>query len=167
MLVRNQLTSIQSDEISNNRVLLEKAPYFNSLFWTLRDLEILKVTNTRKEILAEKRHEKRSTIESIGPPTSHVPTVWVGPPAPALTAEERNRIISISDPSKSSAGSQLFHATQEQESELLGNLFCQAILNVLFLDDPSLNWVTGRVDALPVLRWRHRYSKFFFFCTAF
>ena len=81
--------------------------------------------------------------------------MWVGPPAPPLTAEETRRVISISDPSKSSRGSQLFHATQEQESELLGNLFCQSTLKLLFLD-PPLDWATGRVDAIPVLRWRHR-----------
>lgn len=159
MIVRDQLTTIEPADISNDEALFEKAPHVSNLFYILQDLENLKVTDTRKDNLAGKRREKRSS-RPMGPPTSQVAPVWVGPPAPPLTAEETRRVISISDASKSSAGSQLFHATQEQESELLGNLFCQSTLKLLFLD-PPLDWATGRVDAIPVLRWRHRSPPFF------
>jgi hypothetical protein len=132
------------------------------MFWTLQDLQKLKVTDTRKDNLAEKRHEKR-TSRPIGTLSSQVAPVWVGPPGPPVTSEETQRIISISDPSKSSAGSQLYYATQEQESEMLANLFCQSTLRALMSTDPSLDWVEGRLDGMPVLRWRNRYPSFLYF----
>jgi hypothetical protein len=89
------------------------------------------------------------------PPTSQFPPTWVGPPAPGMSTEEVMRVVSISDPSKSSAGSKLYHACQEQETQLLGNVFCAVALDALFRKNPSVNWVTGRTDR-PVIQWRSR-----------
>lgn len=156
-IVRNQLTSIGPTDLLNDRVLFEKATHFHAMFLTLQDLENLKITETRMENLADKRHEKRNPSSSQSIPSSQVVPVWVGPPAPLLSAEETQRIASISDPAKSSAGAPLFHAAQERESEVLGNQFCITTLKVLYLDNPSLEWVVGRPE-LPVVKWRHRYS---------
>jgi hypothetical protein len=90
------------------------------------------------------------------PLSSQVAPVWVGPPAPPQSAEETQRVASISDPAKSSSGGILFHATQERESEVLGNLFCITTLKVLFLDKPTLDWVAGRPE-IPILEWSHKY----------
>src|SRR5436190_1959799 len=154
MVVRNQVTSIQSDEVNSNRIILQKAPNFTSTFRNLQDLRGLNVTDTRLGNFAEKRHEKHS----YGRPASAVLTEWVGPPLAPLTAEEADRIVSISDPSKSSAGSRLFTATQEQESESLATSFFQNVLMMLFLDDPPVAWAIGRDDGKPVLRWRNRFT---------
>jgi hypothetical protein len=152
IIVRDQITSVTSDEITNNRVIVQKAPHFISTFRNLQDLRRLNVTDTRQDNLAEKRYEKRH-----GRPISTVPPEWVGPPLPPLTAEEAHRIASISDPSKSSAGSRLFTATQEKDSESLATSFFQNVLMLLFFDDPPVAWATGRDDAKPVLLWRNRY----------
>jgi hypothetical protein len=152
MVVRAQVTSVMSDEINNNRVILQRAPNFTSTFRNLQDLRGLNVTDTRLDNLVEKRHEKHS----YGRPTSVILPEWVGPPLVPLTPEEANRIVSISDPSKSSAGSRLFTATQEQESESLATSFFQNVLMMLFLDDPPIAWAAGRDDVKPVLRWRNR-----------
>jgi hypothetical protein len=72
-----------------------------------------------------------------------------------MSTEEVMRVVSISDPSKSSAGSKLYHACQEQETQLLGNVFCAVALDALFRKNPSVNWVTGRTDR-PVIQWRSR-----------
>jgi hypothetical protein len=154
MAVRDQVTSVQSDEVNSNRIILQKAPNFTSTFRNLQDLRGLNVTDTRLDNFAEKRHEKRS----YGRPTSAVLAEWVGPPLAPLTAEEANRIVSISDPAKSSAGSRLFTATQEQESESLATSFFQNVLMMLFLDDPPVAWATGRDEGKPVLRWRNRFA---------
>jgi hypothetical protein len=154
MIVRERLVSVLPSDLSDNRVLPEKSSYYHAVFSTLQDLESLKVTDTRKENLAEKRHEKRAGQVPALP--SQVAPVWVGQRAPPLSAEETRRIASISDPSKSSSGGQLFHATQERESEVLGNQFCITTLKVLFLDGPALAWVTGRPKA-PIIQWRHGY----------
>ena len=153
-VVRNQITSVQTDEIETNRVILHKAPNFSGTFWTLQDIRGLSVTDTRLDNLAEKRHEKRS----YGRPTSNILPVWVGPPLAPLTPEEAQRIASISDPSKSSAGSRLFTATQEQESETLAASFCQNVIKTLFPDNLSLEWAMGRDSGKPKLVWRHRYG---------
>src|SRR5579859_2859860 len=134
-------------------MILQKAPHFTSTFRNLQDLRSLNVTDTRLDTLADKRHGKRQ----YGRPTSAVLPEWVGPPLAPLTADEAHRIVSISDPSKSSAGSRLFTATQEQESESLATSFIQNVLMLLFIDDPSVTWATGRDDGKPVLRWRNRY----------
>ena len=152
-VVRDQITSVQTDEIKTNRVILQKAPNFTNTFWNLQHLRGLSVTDTRLNNFAEKRHEKRS----YGRPTSSAPPVWVGPPLAPLTPEEAQRIVSISDPSKSSAGSRLFTATQEHESESLATTFCQNVLKILFLENPSVTWATGRDDGEPILEWRNRY----------
>jgi hypothetical protein len=151
-VVRDQITSVQPNEIKSNRVILQKAPHFTHTFWNLQHIRGLNVTDTRLDNFAEKRHEKRS----CGRPTSAVLPVWVGPSLAPLTPEEAHRIASISDPSKSSAGSRLFTATQEHESESLATSFCQNVLKMLFLDDPSVMWATGRDDGKPVLEWRNR-----------
>jgi len=104
-----------------------------------------------------KRQEKRNQQTLIMPPlTSQVNPIWVGQPAPTQTDEETRRITSISDPSKSSAGSQLFYACQERESEALGNLFCTVAIDALFEENPPLIWVKGR-PKFPVVQWRSRY----------
>ena len=109
---------------------------------------------------ADKRHEKRNvSSRPLGPPTSAVIPEWVGPPLAPLTEEDIRRIVSISDPSKSSAGSRLFHATQEKDSEMLATLFCETVITLLFWEDPPLNWITGREEGKPVLRWRHRFPN--------
>lgn len=107
------------------------------------------------ENLAEKRHEKYA--EQGVPLSSQTDPVWLWPRAHHLTVEETYLIASISDPSKSSSGGQLFHATQERESEVLGNQFCITTLKVLFVDDPSLAWITDR-PSTSILQWRHAYS---------
>jgi hypothetical protein len=154
-VVRDRLISILPSDLSDKRILPRKASYYHAVFAALRDLENVKITETRKDNLAEKRHEKRNNSRRMGPLSTEVSPVWVGPPAPPLSEDDVRRIASISDPLQSSAGSQLFHATQEKESELLGNLFCQTTLDVLFVD-PSLDWVTGRTE-IPILQWQHGY----------
>jgi hypothetical protein len=118
------------------------------------------MTENRQDALAEKRREKHA----YGRPVSATRPVWVGPPLPPPTPEEKQRIASISDPSKSSAGSKLFTATQEQESESLATLFFQNVLMMLFVNDPPVAWATGRDNAKPVVRWRSRYTPTFIFC---
>lgn len=153
MIVRNQVTSVTSDEIYNNRVIVQKAPNFTITFRNLQDLKGLSMTDNRQDALAEKRREKRA----YGRPTSAILPEWVGPPLPDPTPEEKHRIASISDPSKSSAGSKLFTATQEQESETLATSFFRNVLMMLFWDDPVVAWATGRENAKPVVRWRNWY----------
>jgi hypothetical protein len=154
ILVRDQVTSVQTDEIKDKRVIITKAPNFSTTFWKLWHICRLNITDTRLDNLAGKRHEKRSYSRPI---SSTLP-VWVGPPLPPLTPEETQRIVSISDPSKSSVGSRLFTATQEQESEMLATSFCETVLNMLFPDNPSMTWATGRDDGKPTLVWRTWYS---------
>jgi hypothetical protein len=152
-VVRDQLLSIQPGDLSNDQIIIEKATPFFALFGALQHLEKFKVTQTRKHNLADKRHEKRNPLML----TSLSDVVWVGPPAPPLSAEETKRIASISDPKISSGGAKHFHATQEQDTQLFGNLFCITTLRLLFLGGNRLQWIEGRSE-LPVLEWRHRYS---------
>ena len=92
-------------------------------------LKNLQITDNRRETLAGKRQEKRNRQSMIMPPlTSQIHAQWVSPPASIQTEEETRHFTSISNPSKSSAGSQLFHACQERESEALGNIFSTATL---------------------------------------
>jgi hypothetical protein len=157
-VVRNQIISVQSDELSDSRTIHQKAPDFMSVFRAAHELRDLTVTEVRLDNFAEKRQEKRS-FRPTGPPTSAVTPEWVGPPLPPLTTEEFHRIASISDPAKSSAGSRLFYATQEKDSELLATLFCKTVITLLFWEDLSLKWVIGRNKRKPVLRWRHRLNS--------
>ena len=152
-VARDQITSVQTDEIQKTRVVLKKALHFTHTFQNLRHICGLNITDTRLDNFAEKRHEKRS----YGQPISGTLPVWVGPPLAPLTPEEIQRIVSISDPSKSSAGSRLFTATQERESEALATSFCQTVLDMLFPDNPSVTWATGRDDGKPILEWRNWY----------
>jgi hypothetical protein len=105
---------MQPSDLSNNHIIHEKATDFRAIFWILQYVQNLKVTPTRKDILAEKRHEK-GTLSTA--PISVSDVVWDGPPAPVLSTEETAWITSISDPTISGDNAQRFHATQEQETE--------------------------------------------------
>ena len=130
--------------------------YFYTLFQTLQSLIKLQFTDNRKESLAGKRQEKRDQSSITMPAlTSQIAPIWVGPPAPAQSEEEVRRIISISDPSKSSAGSKFLQACQEMETQMLGNVFCTVAINALFEKDATIDWVIGR-DQSPVVQWRSR-----------
>ena len=59
-VVRDQITSVHTDEIQNTRVVMEKAPHFHNTFCNLRHICGLNITDTRVGNFAEKRHEKRS-----------------------------------------------------------------------------------------------------------
>lgn len=151
------MTSVQPEDLSNSDVLAIKAAYFYSVFETLESLHSLQVTDTRKDNLAAKRQEKHTQGSVVMPPlTSQTAPVWVGPPAPPQSDDEKRRVVSISDPAQSSAGSTLFQACQEIESQMLGNLFCQVIISVLFGKEAAVSWVNGRTRP-PVLKWRARY----------
>ena len=135
---------------------MKRAPHFNSTFHKLRHICELNTTETRRNNLAEKRHEKRSH----GPATSSTEHERVGPDQTSPTPEETKRIASISDPSNSSAGSRLFAATHERESENLPTSFCQTVLDMLFPDTASVIWAIGRNDGMPILEWRDRCNSF-------
>jgi hypothetical protein len=93
VIVRDQLVSVQPEDLNNDDILLDKATYFYTVFSTLATLQNSKITDTRKRNLAEKRQEKRINPTFITPVSSHT---WVGPPAPPLTAAETaQRIASI------------------------------------------------------------------------
>ena len=154
--MRYQLDSIQPEDLFDDNILLLKATHFWTVFSTLQNLENLKITDTRKDNLAGKRHEKRiQSFQDLPPLTSSVAPIWTGPPPPPQTDEEARRVTSISDPFKSSAGSQMFHACQEIESQNLGSFFCTVSLRALFRKHPSLHWPIGR-DPSPVVQWRSR-----------
>jgi hypothetical protein len=156
MVVRDDLLLVQPEDLSDDNALLEKSSHFYSMFTNLQTLQNSKITDTRKKRLAGKSPGIRKHSHPPMPPlTSEVSAVWVGPPAPPQTDEESRRVASISDPSQSSAGPQLFHACQERESVALANSFCIVVLKRLFRKDPSVNWVTGRPRP-PVLQWRSR-----------
>jgi hypothetical protein len=150
-VVRQRLMSITPDDLLNTRVLIEKASYFLNVFLALRNIQNLKVTETRKDNLAAKRQRATTLSSEVAP-------VWVGPPAPPQSAEETRRVASISDPSKSSSGGNLFHATQERETELLGNLFCLNTLTALFPTDLTIDWTQGRPQP-PILQWSQKYPR--------
>jgi len=154
MIVREQLESVQPEDLCNDDVLFDKATQFYTVFSTLATLQNTKITETRKRNLAEKRQEKRNPT-FITPLSSHT---WVGPPAPPLSAAETaQRIASISDPSKSSVGTELFQASEEKQSDTLANVFAKVAMTALFRRSPPLTWVTGR-DQSPVLSWGSKYS---------
>jgi hypothetical protein len=60
MVVRNQITSVMSDELNNNRVILQKAPNFTSTFRNLQDLKGLSMMDNRQDSLAEKHRENHA-----------------------------------------------------------------------------------------------------------
>ena len=155
IVARDDLLVVQPEDLSNDDVLLQKATHFYLVFSTLQSLQELKVTDSRKENLAGKRQEKRSqSVIPMPPLTASVPPIWTGPSAPPQTDEETRRVASISNPSTSSAGWQLFHACQETETQSLGNLFCTLVIRLLFRGDPSIGWSNRSEE--PVLKWRSR-----------
>jgi hypothetical protein len=156
--VRNQLTSIQREELSNFRLIYQKAPYFMYAFRVADDLRRITVTEVRLDNSAGKHQEKQS-FRPVGSPTSSLIPEWVGPLLPPLTTDEIHHIASIFDPAKSSAGSRLYYATREKDSEMLATEFCRTVISLLFLDGPSLKWVTGRGTRVPVLHWRHKLNS--------
>jgi hypothetical protein len=137
------------------RILHQKVPQFVSLFTLLDELENLEVTSSRVDFLAQKRHDKRLDRLAL---VRAEDVVFVGPLAPAQTAEER-RISSISTPTVSSSGTVRFRGALEQESEKFANLFC-TILSYLYLDNVKLEWARGRKHPL-ILAWRQRYLRIF------
>jgi hypothetical protein len=84
MIVREQLGSVQPEDLCNDDILFDKAAQFYTVFSTLATLQNTKVTDTRKQNLAEKREKKRNPT-TIAPLSS---LTWVGPPAPPLSAKE-------------------------------------------------------------------------------
>ena len=153
-LARDNLLSVEPADLSDNKVLLRKAQQLYGAFRTLRKIQKLKVTDSRKENLSEKRHEKHvQQVSEMPPRTSEFATSRVGPSAPLQSGKETQRVASISDPEKSSAGSKYFYACREQASQDLGNQFCELFIGSLFGKEPSLDWVTGRPQS-PVLAWR-------------
>jgi len=133
---------------------MDMAPHFFHLFGALQQLTSLKVTQARRGNLAQKRQEKRNPSPL---PTTVSDVVWVGPPAPPLSTEEKARIASISNPTVSSSGGHQYTAAQEKETDLFGNAFCATTLRLLFLGRNRVPWAEGRTE-LPVLEWRHRYE---------
>ena len=152
IVVRDQLVSVQPSDLLDDRLIRQKARDFFTVFGSLKQLKKLKVTQARKDNLAEKRHEKKNA-ESM--PTISSDVVWVGPSAPRLSTEETVRIASISNPAVSSSGGQHLTATQEKETDQFANSFCATTLRLLYLNGNRVWWAEGRA-VLPVLEWRHR-----------
>jgi len=67
-LARDNLLSVEPADLSDNKVLLRKAQQLYGAFRTLRKIQKLKVTDSRKENLSEKRHEKHVQQVSEMPP---------------------------------------------------------------------------------------------------
>jgi hypothetical protein len=148
MVVHDQVTSVEPEELSDNRMvhhLISELP--SELPTTCETL--FNITDTRLDNFAGKCQGKHSS-RPLGLSTSIVVPEWVSPLLVPLTAEDIHRIVSISDPSKSSAGSRLFHATQEKDSEMLATLPCETVI-LLNWEDPLLRWVMGRNEGKPVL----------------
>ena len=138
------------EDLQNKRRMSSIAPRFEREFDHLKDLEGLKMTQTRADKLSEKRRDK-GDLEGR---TSKFDN-WTGPDAPPLTDEER--IASISNPEVHSGSQEHLFATLEEESQLLGNSLCYQTLKWLYPDEGvELKWVTGRPQK-PVLLWRNRY----------
>ena len=147
---------MQEDEVGDIDSVFDKTGQYYTVFSNLESLQNLKITKPRKDNLAEKRRGKRNKDSFELPPlTSLVPPIWAPQRPPGQSDDEARRVISISDPSKSSAGSQLFHACQEIESQSLGNLFCRVTIGALFRKTPSLEWAKGRDPPL-VVQWHGR-----------
>ena len=140
------------EDLKNQRLVKSMAPEYQTLFALLKDLEGLKMTQTRVDTLSEKRRDKGELIiQTPGPPRD-----WTGPDAPPFTDEER--IASISDPEVHSGSREQLYASFEQETQQLGNLFCYETLRWMYPDDGAqLEWVRGR-SRKPVLKWRQRHS---------
>jgi hypothetical protein len=128
-----------------------KAGAFYTVFKTLRALETRRITDTRRDNLKAKRTEKLEINRQIPSTTFR----RVGRAPPEYTEEEK-RIASISDPSISSAGKELFIASYEANCQSLANDFCGIVLDTVFSQDPSIDWVTGRAEN-PVIQWDQSY----------
>jgi hypothetical protein len=152
-LARNDLDSVQPADLYDDDVLYKKSGRFYCSFIAFNQLRDLKITDTSKENLADKRHEKHvRSVSKMPPPVSQDPSVKVGPIPPPET-EEETRIASISNPERSSAGSKFYHACREWETHKFATLFCEFAITAVFRQNPSLNWVTGRPQS-PQLEWR-------------
>ena len=155
LVAHDNLVSVELADLSDDNALFKKSQRLYGAFKTLRKLLKLKVTDSRKENLSEKRHEKHvQQVSEMPPRTSEFGTSRVGPSAPPQSEKETQRVASISDPEKSSAGSKYFYACREQASQDLGNQFCELVISSLFSKEPSLDWVTNRPQC-PVLAWRN------------
>jgi len=142
------------EDLKNQRLVKSMAPEYQTLFALLKDLEGLKMTQTRVDTLSDKRRDKGEVMIQ----TPRPPRDWTGPDAPAVTEEER--IASISNPEVHSGSRELLYASFEQETQQLGNLFCYETLRWLYPDDGAeLDWVTGRSEN-PVVKWRQRYFPY-------
>jgi hypothetical protein len=132
--------------------LFKKAGCFYSIFKTLRSLATRRITDTRRDNLKAKHTEKLEINRLVTSSSFR----RVGRVAPEYTEEEK-RIASISDPSISSTGKELFCASYEANCQSLANDFCGIVLDTVFSQDPSIDWVTGR-DELPVIQWEQSYA---------
>jgi hypothetical protein len=119
-------------------------------FYALCDIEEMKMTNTRMEILAGKPQQKRLSHSTTLLPEQYL----IGPPPYSRDDEDEEvvRIPSISDPTISSVGKELFYAASERQSELLGNALSRTLLGTIFSQNQSIEWTRGRVE-LPVIIW--------------
>jgi len=137
---------------------MTKATHWASVFSTLQSLVDFHVTDNSKENLAGKRRTKRMLKYSELPPlTQQTAPLPTGPSATPQTEDEARRVVSISDPKKSSAGCRLYYACDERVSEALANQFANMALMSLFVNKPRIPWVRGRLNT-PVLQWRSKYN---------
>jgi hypothetical protein len=83
---------MEPEELSDNRIVHQKAPDFRSTFRMAHDLRDLNVTDTRVDNFAGKRQEKH-TSRPLGLSTSIIIPEWVGQPLAPLTAEDIHRIV--------------------------------------------------------------------------
>jgi hypothetical protein len=94
----------------------------------------LKITEARVDNFAEKHPEKRNYIVVMPPSTIQFLPSWVDLAVPAQSTEEKQRVIIVFHPSKSSVSTKLHHACREQETQSLGNVFCTVTL-MMFCKD--------------------------------
>lgn len=158
-IARDVLFNVKPQDLRDENALFEKAVHFYSAFLNLQSLQRLRTTDTRINNLAGKRGKSRMFSNLPLPLVSQTAGHPVGPLPPQQTAEETQRVASISDPSMSSAGTKIFHACQEQESEALANNLFSVALRSIYRKDPAVNWATGRHD-FPTLNWRSRYLSY-------
>jgi hypothetical protein len=147
IVVRDTLCSISREDVLTGNDLDMKAGAFYTVFKTLRSLETRRITDTRRDNLKAKRTEKLEINRQVASSTFR----RVGRSAPEYTEEEK-RVASISDPSISSAGKELFIASYEANCQSLANDFCGIVLDTVFSQDPPIHWVTGRPE-LPIIQW--------------
>lgn len=180
---------MRKDQPLPNSALIRNAGWFGYAFKAFFTIQDVKTSSTRISNLALKRSQKLAKSQShsqqsqkdrnlsqsqaedgiddteqvdILPPfVSQEKAHSVGPPTrDPETEDDSQRVASISDPSKSSAGSKLYYACRETATQNLGNKFCCGALDELFETPPSLDWVTGRRTS-PVFQWRDEYLFIF------